>query len=1316
MSNSKDVKKTSRKSLKLIDGDSNSLKLSKRKSLVKRNSLSHASNALIESPGTINPILNQKEEIKDETKDESIDIALGTIKDTFVLVREDSVIIRTSLQEDATQNQKRRASVVAFDPLLQQNADQNAKESNEKENFIFIYNCPNPDPNWEKMDPKEVLASLKDRGFHHGAMKINIGEIKQKFCSSDLTTEEGKIDKERFCELYEAVNLRHPRKIIRPDINQPSTGKLNEIEEVPLCEPVDMFPCKYTGMTKVSKLQSVGAATVIYFKMLKSLIICFLVVSILNLPLIFFYSKNNSDKKIASYTDVLFKTTIGNIGSTVYNCQKIKIEDTSNPPTSAYLEEEVFCGENMKFSQIIAMGKSSDEKMDMENSAKCSMFRSENDLELGTECDVDNIKIDEKNNKISFKCPELKKGDKIFFVYSCYKDDIALFFGLPDIPRKIFCYIVIGIDILSALVIFITLRAIDKSKEDEFHIFNQGNYFIKDYTLTIKNVPLKQGEINTEINDLIGHFQKLVTSTTVMPDWNEYPPSNDLPPQFKNFHDYFSEGSIKPNCIIFDVNYPILTSSKGKLVKEYRNKKQKIEENTEKIKDLQRNVSENDEKATETAVNKLNTEITNFKEEIKKIKEKLNNSSELNEVNDIYVTFRSPKIAKTIKTAYKKTKCQRCCMIFCCDGDKIKPFYYKDKWLDIHTTRDEPSNIKWENITYSSCLKLLRYILSLLCAIIILLLTLYVMCIFKEYENNVKKEYNTDVDCGYLSAQEDFLDKAKEEYQNKEMDTREKVNVYCYCYNQFTVKNFFKNTLSSVKFEGVEGYPCEDFGTQFVKFKAISLALIMIIPILNTAMTIVLQLLTSFEKNKTLSEDMSSNMSKIFTIQFINAGLFLVLVNMQVDEIRKKIEKFPFFAGKYIDITPGWCENVGVVILFSTIIGVATPHLSSLGFALFSYLRRCCDGGGCYGTSTSKENKKDYYDLYTGPVFGMETRYASILSTFWVCMFYGAPMPILNVIFFVYIFLTFVVDKFLILRYYRKPPVIDLKTASTFINYSFVALAIHLAFSIWTYGNPKLLLDTGEGNDKIQKNVSGKANFGDNILIRLTLKSNYAPLAAFLLMVIYLLFKFIILDYIYCKRTNKTHNETEGTVENVSQPKEEAKGDVAIHVHGQINADPASENQRINKEQNQVNKLDTAREGEIIQAKSSENKLIEIGLALSFPTLAKIYTIKKVEYFKLLYANRPGENILIGNLRNSLLYLRQFMIYKIVSSGKVTGDKNVWMEHLINKFDELIMNKKMNITGKMRSDEGLLSGDTSYNLAFNLEFEYVAYYELLKNL
>ncbi len=66
-----------------------------------------------------------------------------------------------------------------------------------------------------------------------------------------------------------------------------------------------------------SDFQPLGLGMVVYFKILKTYGITFFLIVLMNIFLYYVYVSNHPEDKVLNYKDALFKTTIGNIGSSI---------------------------------------------------------------------------------------------------------------------------------------------------------------------------------------------------------------------------------------------------------------------------------------------------------------------------------------------------------------------------------------------------------------------------------------------------------------------------------------------------------------------------------------------------------------------------------------------------------------------------------------------------------------------------------------------------------------------------------------------------------------------------------------------------------------------------------------------------------------------------------------------------------------------------------------------------------------------------------------------------------------------------------------
>jgi hypothetical protein len=301
--------------------------------------------------------------------------------------------------------------------------------------------------------------------------------------------------------------------------------------------------------------------------------------------------------------------------------------------------------------------------------------------------------------------------------------------------------------------------------------------------------------------------------------------------------------------------------------------------------------------------------------------------------------------------------------------------------LDINANINLPSNINWQNLTFPTWKRYFRFFISIVFACILIVVSFSVVVYSKYSQEKFTEKYNTKLDCRYVP---DFLDYNIIISSNKTAEdipiTKAKIN--CYCKNKTYELGLIEMPTYEVSFQGKSIKPCEEWFNSFLSFQSLQIGIIIVIPLINSAVVILQTLITNFERNKTLTDDLSSNMFKCFVTQFINTAVVILLVNIRVKRIAEANPDFFILTGLYNDLSPEWYANVGSTIAFTMFINIFTPHLSALMFWMYYSCKRCCDSG-CDGKKlTSRFTKKNYFLLYVGPHFRMDSRYSQVSIIF----------------------------------------------------------------------------------------------------------------------------------------------------------------------------------------------------------------------------------------------------------------------------------------------------------------------------------------------
>jgi hypothetical protein len=142
--------------------------------------------------------------------------------------------------------------------------------------------------------------------------------------------------------------------------------------------------------------------------------------------------------------------------------------------------------------------------------------------------------------------------------------------------------------------------------------------------------------------------------------------------------------------------------------------------------------------------------------------------------------------------------------------------------------------------------------------------------------------------------------------------------------------------------------------------------------------------------------------------------------------------------------------------------------------------RRCFDRGFKLSDDaglghTLKVIQEDYEDVNTGNELFMEYRYCNMLTMLSVCFTYSAGMPILYPIAGLYFFISYWVEKLLILRFYKKPPVFNSHLAKNVTSWFKIILYIHIFMAYLMFSNTQIMLsteDTSRSDEIVTESLS----------------------------------------------------------------------------------------------------------------------------------------------------------------------------------------------------------------------------------------------------
>ena len=214
------------------------------------------------------------------------------------------------------------------------------------------------------------------------------------------------------------------------------------------------------------------------------------------------------------------------------------------------------------------------------------------------------------------------------------------------------------------------------------------------------------------------------------------------------------------------------------------------------------------------------------------------------------------------------------------------------------------------------------------------------------------------------------------------------------------------------------------------------------------------QTFSKFERHKTISATETNCAKYTFAALLVNQAIVPVIIYSYIEAL----EGFPvLFQGQYGDLETAWYNKVMVTIISTALVNIAA---FPLGAALPNIAAAVSRGVfGCCAPSQKKLN-----EIYTPAEFSLAKRYGQMLcGLFYSIVFLCAAPPLAPAaaVLFSAMYLT---DKWLLLKFSKRPPMYDHKLNAFFLKTAPYAAWTHLALACWAFGYyeiPSYVVDPG---------------------------------------------------------------------------------------------------------------------------------------------------------------------------------------------------------------------------------------------------------------
>lgn len=230
----------------------------------------------------------------------------------------------------------------------------------------------------------------------------------------------------------------------------------------------------------------------------------------------------------------------------------------------------------------------------------------------------------------------------------------------------------------------------------------------------------------------------------------------------------------------------------------------------------------------------------------------------------------------------------------------------------------------------------------------------------------------------------------------------------------------------------------------------------------NTAMASCIRKTADFDRPLSYEGERVSLLLRMVSLQFFNTGLLTLLVSAYIPALALDAQ-----VNLYDDFTAEWYSAKGTAIMLTMMLQAVMPHAQSL-LAYYAWKMRrsavvryccccCCRVGG--GAKTQSALNK----FYLGPEFDPTWRYSQHLTMTFVCLFYSTGIPAMVLIAAVSFILSYIVDFWLFIGWYKRPVKEDTRVGETSLSLIPIALLLHLLIGGWMMSGNMVYAASGGG-------------------------------------------------------------------------------------------------------------------------------------------------------------------------------------------------------------------------------------------------------------
>ena len=113
--------------------------------------------------------------------------------------------------------------------------------------------------------------------------------------------------------------------------------------------------------------------------------------------------------------------------------------------------------------------------------------------------------------------------------------------------------------------------------------------------------------------------------------------------------------------------------------------------------------------------------------------------------------------------------------------------------------------------------------------------------------------------------------------------------------------------------------------------------------------------------------------------------------------------------------------------------------------------------GVCFAKNcTSCKSAQQYAELRSGPELQVNERYANVQMIVFVSMTYGVSMPVLFPLCFIFLLVNYIMERLMVIYFYRKPPMLDDELNNRALQMMKWAALLFALNGYWVFSNRQI--------------------------------------------------------------------------------------------------------------------------------------------------------------------------------------------------------------------------------------------------------------------